>query len=361
MKNSEERILVVDDMEPNREVLERHLRRRGYSTRTAENGLRAMEILREEQFDLILLDIMMPEMNGFQVLEELHNDEELRHIPVIVISALDDQERAVKCIEMGAADYLTKPFEPTVLNARVSSSLEKKRWRNLEKEYLGQIEQEKKRADNLLRMILPDSIAEELMSTNRVEPRRHENVVILFADVVDFTSYCDRREPGEVLSHLQEMVQAFELLVQDYDLLKMKTIGDSFMATAGLLQTDEESVHKSVRCGLEMIAAARSLPAGWNLRVGIHIGPVIAGVVGQRQYTFDVWGDSVNTAARVEQCGAEGAVNLSREAWERVATDFAWSSSMTVSVKGKDNLDIYCVKPPAHASDASSEARNSAG
>jgi len=339
------RILVVDDIPDNRAILTRRLERQGHSVAECENGQLALELMREGSFDLVLLDIMMPVMNGYEVLEEIRKDARLRHIPVIVISAVDEIESTVKCIKVGAEDYLSKPFNPVLLRARVEACLEKKRLRDQEQYHLRQIELEKKRADELLEVILPSSIAEELKRTNEVKPRRYENAVVLFADVVGFTEYCDQRAPDEVLNNLQKMVYAFEAVVSEHGLLKLKTIGDSFMAAAGLLNDVADPVTDSVRCGLAMISSLESLQLGWDLRVGIHTGPLVAGVVGHHQYLFDVWGDTVNTASRIEEHGAPGAVNLSRQAWEKASSHFDCASTQTVAVKGKGEIQIFQVTP----------------
>src|SRR5262249_11901213 len=147
--------------------------------------------------------------------------------------------------------------------------------------------------------------------------------------------YCEQRQPEEVISHLQEMVEVYEQLVLQYEMEKIKTIGDSFMASAGLLRRVENPVLNSVQCGLEMVGAARRLTAKWKVRVGIHVGPVMAGVVGHRQYLFDLWGDTVNTAARVESHGVDGVVNVSRPTWERVADRCEGESLGLIPLKGK--------------------------
>ena len=127
-------LLVVDDVENNRDVLSRQLQRQGYSVATAENGQQALDRLRADTFDLVLLDVMMPEMDGYEVLQRLKADAALRHIPVIMISALSELDSVVRCIGMGAEDYLPKPFEPTLLKARIGACLEKKRARDHEHE-----------------------------------------------------------------------------------------------------------------------------------------------------------------------------------------------------------------------------------
>ncbi|HEX5690253.1 MAG TPA: response regulator, partial [Roseiflexaceae bacterium] len=133
-------ILIVDDNQNNRDLLSSRLQRQGYQTATAVNGLEALALLRAQPFDLLLLDIMMPEMNGYQVLTEIRADDALRHIPVVVISALSDVDSIVRCVELGAEDYLFKPFNPTLLKARVSASLEKKRLRDAEQTHLAAVQ-----------------------------------------------------------------------------------------------------------------------------------------------------------------------------------------------------------------------------
>jgi adenylate cyclase len=337
-------LLVVEDNEANRELLTRRLERQGYTVTPAENGRRALDLLNSARFDLVLLDIVLPEVDGYQVLEHMKSRDSLRHIPVIMISALDDLASLVRCIQKGADDYLTKPFDPVLLRARIGACLEKKRLRDREVSYLSQIEQEKKRSDELLRVILPDDIAEELILTRGVKPRRHENVGILFCDVVDFTAFCGRHEPEEVLDHLQSLIKVFETLAARHGLEKIKTIGDAFMAAGGLRSSVANPGLDCVRCGLDMVAASGGLSAGWQVHVGIHIGPVIAGVVGSRKYLYDVWGDTVNTAARVTSLAGARSVVVSGETWQMIQAHCRGHSHGRFEVKGKGQMEVFRVE-----------------
>ena len=334
-------LLVVDDNEMNRDLLSRRLEREGHTVAVARDGRQALEMIQGNSFDLVLLDIMMPEMDGFQVLQHLKGDDDLRHIPVIMLSALDEIDSVVRCIELGAEDYLPKPFNPVLLRARIGASLDKKRLRDQEVLYLEQIEDEKRRSEGLLHVILPHEIIEELKATEQVKPRRYENVAVLFCDIVGFTPYCEGHPPEEVIANLQQLVEVYEELTLRYQLEKIKTIGDSFMATAGLLKPVENPVLNGVKCGVEMISSAQGLPARWDVRIGIHAGPVMAGVLGRRQYLFDLWGDTVNTAARIESHGVAGAINLSQAAWEQVSDRCYGDSLGLVPVKGKQDLEIF--------------------
>ncbi|HEY7315697.1 MAG TPA: adenylate/guanylate cyclase domain-containing protein, partial [Gemmataceae bacterium] len=337
-------VLVVDDDPYNRDLLGRLLRREGHTVACAAGARQARTMIASQLFDLILLDIHMPDGDGVETLAALKADEHYRHLPIIVISAFDETDLAVRCIEMGAEDYLPKPFNPVLLKARVSAGLEKKRLRDREVLFLQQIQQEQKRSDELLHVIFPDEIVREWKTTSLVRPRRFDAVAVLFCDVADFTPFCDGHEPEEVMRHLQELIELWERIAARHHVEKIKTSGDSFMAAAGLLErpTDHPVLH-CVRCGLDTIAASRQLPIPWEVRIGIHLGPVVAGVIGCRHYLFDLWGDTVNTAARMESHGIPGAVTLSQTAWQAVAEHCHGEPLGRIDIKGKGPMEMIRV------------------
>ena len=334
-------LLVVDDNETNRYTLIGRLRRDGYTDiEEAKDGLQALEMLKLRRFDLVLLDITMPGLNGYDVLQQIKSDTDLRDIPVIMISALDEMESVVRCIELGAEDYLPKPFNAVLLKARIGACLEKKWLKDQERVYLQRIEDESRRADELLHAMLPEAAVHELKSEKTMAPRRFENIAVLFCDVVNFTPYCDRHPPEEVLFHLQALVRCFEELSDEHGLEKIKTVGDAYMATAGMFRETSNPILASVRCGLHMASAAPELAAGWQVRVGIHSGPVVAGIVGQRQYMFDIWGDTVNIAARIVAEANPGAVVISGPSWLYLRDRCRGKSLGFLPIKGKDNLEL---------------------
>jgi adenylate cyclase len=334
-------ILVVDDNEDNRYTLTRRLRRQGFDDLTeAASGREALEHLAQRPFDLVLLDVMMPEMNGYQVLEHMKADETLRHIPVIMISALSELDSVVRCIELGAEDYLPKPFNSVLLNARIGASLERKRLHDRERAHLAEIERQRQRADELLHAMLPSPAVHELKTSDRIVPRRFDNVVVLFGDVVGFTSYCDRNPPEEVVANLDHLASRFEEITSTHGLEKIKTVGDAFMATANLLEAHDDPVMASLRAAFALAEAARNTPAGWQVRSGIHQGPVVAGVVGSRKFSFDLWGDTVNLAQRLSTLGTEPAIHLSATAWASVASRASGSPLGAIDLKGKGGVEI---------------------
>lgn len=334
-------ILVVDDNEDNRYTLTRRLRRQGYDNlHEAVDGRDALEALAAGDFDLVLLDIMMPEINGYQVLERVKSDMKLRDIPVIMISALDEMDSIVKCIQLGAEDYLPKPFNGTLLRARVGACLEKKKLRDQEAVYLERLEAEQKRSDELLHAILPEGAVSELKATNAVQPRRYEDVAVLFCDIVGFTRYCDGQPAEKVVSELQGLVQAYEDSAAEHGMEKIKTVGDAFVGTAGLLRKLPSPVEAAVRCGLDMVRIAREIEPGWQVRVGIHYGPVVAGIVGRRQFMFDLWGDTVNVAARIVGAAEPDTVFVSSEAWMQIRHGAEGRSRGQVDLKGKGAFEL---------------------
>jgi len=334
-------LLVVDDEPFNHTLIKRLLDAEGYSNVTfAENGKLALEMVKEQSIDIILLDIEMPELDGMAVLETLKADLNHRHIPVIMISGVEDIDSIAKCIELGAEDYLHKPFNPTMLRARLGASVEKKHLRDQEKSHLEQIRKEKKRSDELLTVILPSGVASELKATGKVQPRGYDNIGLLFCDIVGFTNYCSGRSAEEVVNGLQALFTKFEAITADYRMEKIKTIGDEFMSAAGLTQPDYEPLLTVVKCGLDMAKAAPEISDEWQVRVGVHAGPVVAGIVGDQKYQFDVWGDTVNVAARMAGAGNPGAVTMTHDSWLQVQSECQGRMLGKMEIKGKGQIDV---------------------
>jgi class 3 adenylate cyclase len=340
-------ILVAEDQEAIRKLLCEQLRAQGHDVVPARDGVEALSLLRERCFDLLLTDLEMPGMNGLQVLDQLKCDPRLASIPAIVISGHGELEGIAQSIKRGAEDYLPKPFNRVILKARVDACLEKKRLRDRN-------EHQRRRYDELLHAILPAPVVSELVQTNSVKPRRLDGIAVLFGDIVGFTPFCDQYQdqPEVVVQHLRQMFERWEALAAELGVNKIKSIGDAFMAAAGLFEAGEDPVVSCVRLGLRMIRFAQGLrdedrrPLGFNLRVGVHVGPVISGVLGHRQSLYDIWGDTVNIAARLESHGRPGCVNLSLAAWARVAGLVSGEDRGYCLFKGKTRpTDIVYLNP----------------
>lgn len=334
-------LLVVDDEAFNRKFIERQLQHEGYEKISfAENGKIALELMHQNSYDIVLLDIEMPELDGYEVLERVKPDMRLRDIPIIVISSIDNIDSIARCIELGAEDYLPKPFNPILLRARLGACLERKKSRDRQARFMEQIREEKEKSNQLLEVILPFAAARELKATGRVEPRTYDDVAILFCDIVGFTHFCSQHPAAEVVGHLEGLIEAFEEISVRHQMEKIKTIGDEYMATAGLLMPNSDPLVSCVKAGLEMITAARSMSPQWEVRVGVNIGPVVAGMVGKQKYQYDVWGDTVNLAARMTGYGDTGTVVVTQEVWPHLDHLCHGRSLGAVEVKGKGPIEM---------------------
>jgi class 3 adenylate cyclase len=283
----------------------------------------------------------MPGLGGIEVLKQLKADAGLRNIPVIVISGVEDITSVVQCIELGAEDYLSKPFNPVILRARIGASLEKRRLRKLEASQLAQILLEQKKSDELLNVVLPAAAARELKATGAVAPHRHDRVAVLFCDIVGFTAYCDRHAAEDVVSRLQALIERFEEITEQHQMEKIKTIGDAFMATAGMLVPNSNPLASATRCGLDMISAAGEVTKDWQVRVGVNCGPMISGVLGRRRYQFDAWGSAINVAARMTAFASPGTVAMTRAASLQLGSEFVMRPLGRKEVKGLGFMELF--------------------
>ena len=298
-------ILIVDDNEDNRYTLQLLLESDGHERiASASGGNEAIALLEKEKFSLVLLDLMMPDLNGDEVLRIIKGNPDTRDIPVVMISADSDTEKVSKCIELGADDYLPKPFNPTILRARIGSALRQGSLRALQTEYVGKMEQAKKDSDSLLRNLFPPEIAARLRNGDSNIADHFEEATVIFADVVGFGKITARMKAYEIVGCLNHLFSEFDQLAEDVGVEKIKTIGDNYMAVAGVPTPRSSHGRTAAKLALDMVAAAgrlqSRLPVPFPIRVGLHSGPVMAGVIGTRKFVYDVWGDTVNMAARVE-------------------------------------------------------------
>lgn len=339
MSNGKKLVLIVDDTPTNITVVSGVLKD-VYRTKVATNGEKALAIAAgPEKPDLVLLDIMMPGMDGYEVCRRLKDDVKTADIPVIFLTAKTDSGDEERGFAVGAVDYIHKPFSAPVVLARVKTQLALRQ--ALEEARGAQAE-----ADQLLHALLPRKAADEIRSFGTVIPRRYENVAVLFCDVTNFTAYCDEHEPEDVISRLDALFVIFERIAAQHGLEKIKTIGDGFMAAANLLHDIEDPVGAAVRCGLEMATTLTDAHLDWEVRVGVHAGPVVAGVVGQERYQFDIWGDTVNTAARMMGIVEPGGVAAAEDVWRQVSGDFEGEPVGELDLKGKGPVPVYCLRKP---------------
>ena len=296
-------ILLVDDAPANIQIAREILKDR-YKTRIATSGAKALELAKvAPPPDLILLDVNMPEMDGYEVCTRLKSDPLTREIPVIFLTAMTEVEDETRGFHVGAVDYIHKPFSPPVVMARVQTHLNLRETRE-------QLAREKRLVDQLLDNTLPAAAVKELKETGKVAPRQFENVAVLFVDLSSFTAFCNQHTPEEVIGSLSDLFVTFEECASRHGLEKIKTIGDAFLATAGLLKPVQAPLRAAVDCALQIVEAAPRIRDGWTVHAGVYSGPVMAGIVGRERYQFDIWGDTVNVASRLTSAASPGSVAL---------------------------------------------------
>jgi len=342
------RILIVDDTEAIRELLARRLRREGHHVVEVGNGRAALDRVALEIFDLILLDMMMPDLNGYEVLTQLKADVRFRHIPVIVISALDEIDSVVRCIEAGAEDYLSKPFDPVLLRARIGASLEKVRLRESEQAALAELRAEKEKSETLLLNILPKSIISRMHRGESLIADRFHDVTILFSDIVGFTGMSMRRSASDVVALLNAIFSTVDRLALEYGIEKIKTIGDAYMAVAGLPEPRDDHAEAIARLALAMRTAVSEVAQQYDedlrIRIGFHSGNVVAGVIGMHKFAYDVWGDTVNTASAMESRGIPNEIQVSHASFMHLSEHFVFERRGMIDIKGNQQVETYLLR-----------------
>ena len=345
VRERQSRVLVVDDNASNRDVLARRLTREGHAVVTAENGAEALELCERQEFDLILLDLIMPEIGGYEVLQRLKASERNRHIPVIVISALDELDSVIRCIEAGAEDYLPKPFDPILLRTRIDSSLEKKWLRDREKQLFADLDREKRKSEALLLNILPLSIANRMRTGEVAIADSITEATILFCDLVGFTALSGQLSAEQTVDFLGKIFTTFDKLAAEAGVEKIKTIGDAYMAAAGIPEPQADHAVRIASLAPRMLQAVRDVAKATDLnlqaRIGIHSGPIIAGVIGTHKFVYDVWGDSVNTASRMESHSVTGRIHVSDATRRALAGRFRFEPRGPIQVKGKGLMETF--------------------
>jgi adenylate cyclase len=288
-------ILIAEDNRVNRLLLARGLEQEGYTVVFAEHGAKALELLGRQPFDLLLLDVLMPELDGYEVLAKLKDDPHLRDIPVIVTSALDELDSVVRCLEMGAEDYLTKPVNPVLLNARINGSLEKKRLRDQQRE--------------LISKFATKEVAEDLLTSGFSLGGKHVDASAMFCDIRSFTTISEAREPAETI----ELLNDYYLLMMDAITgeggIVNQMVGDGLMSIFGAPVPREDHRQAAVLAARQMVELIRLFNDEQAARdkqqieigVGIASGRVVAGYTGTHdRATYTCVGDTVNVASRLE-------------------------------------------------------------
>jgi adenylate cyclase len=323
--NRQFRILIAEDENIIALDISESIKRLGYKVcGVARTSNEVIEKARKLKPDLILMDVMLDEnSSGIEAAESVKL---LFDIPVVYLTALADSETLKKAKITEPFGYLLKPFEPRSLHSAIEMAIYKHNVNLKLKERTRELEEEKRKSEKLLQNILPREIIKELREKGSIEPREYPSITLLYTDFQDFTSIASQMPPQQLVTELNDIFRNFDAIIEYYGLEKIKTIGDSYLVAGGVPMETADHGLKIVSAALDMqnFLKARSTFSGvsWKMRVGIHSGSVIAGVVGRKKYTYDIWGNTVNTAALLEKLCKAGEVNISETTYELIKDEF---------------------------------------
>ena len=399
-----ERILFVDDEPDMKELIQqrlrKHVRDEKFVLEFAGNGRLALEKLKEhDDIRIIVTDINMPEMDGLSLLLELSKLD--RPTRTLVVSAYGDMQNIRSAMNNGAFDFVTKPIDFTDLDVTLEKTVQEVMYllQSLEtkqklqdetierikaqEEALKQAEEnaelirqqnvlleakvaartielaekndilnvELQRSEELLLNILPYDTAQELKTKGKAEARFYPDITVMFTDFKGFTQIAEKLSPEQLVEEIDEIFTAFDLIMDKHGIEKIKTIGDAYMAASGLPALKDSHALDMVNAAVDIIkymesqkqirsAAGRPI---FDIRVGIHTGPVVSGIVGHKKFAYDIWGDAVNLASRMESSGEAGQINISQATYERINSAYSCTFRGEIEAKNKGKVGMYFV------------------
>lgn len=344
-------ILAVDDLKENRELVARHLSRAGHIVVTASSGKEALRTLDQTDVDVVLLDLMMPVMDGREVLRRIKEHPQWRATPVIVISGRQDMDGIIECIEAGADDYLFKPFNPVLLEARIKAGIERKRWHDREQQYRDQLE----RNEKFIRATFGRYLSDEIVTDILERPEGLElggdlkEVTIMMSDIRGFTSLCEKLAPAQVVKMLNRYLGVMTDIIMAHNGTIDEFIGDAILAVFGAPQKRDDDADRAVKCALAMQNAmehintqnvSEGLPEIFT-GIALHTGDVIAGNIGsERRSKYGFVGHPMNLTARIEEVTAAGETLVSDSTLNKLQLQYATGDRREINAKGIDQAIV---------------------
>ena len=338
-------ILAVDDLPENRELVARYLSRHGHIVITADGGKQALRTLRQTDVDVVLLDLMMPGMDGHEVLRRIKANPDWRAIPVIVISGSQDMDGIIECIEAGADDYLFKPFNPVLLQARIKAGIERKRWHDREEKYRQQLE----RNEKFIRATFGRYLSDEIVTDILERPEGLElggdlrEVTIMMSDIRGFTTLSEHLAPAQVVTLINRYLAPMTDIIMAHDGTIDEFLGDAILAVFGAPQRRDDDADRAVSCALAMQAAMAEINAAnradglpeISTGIALNTGDVIAGNIGsERRSKYGFVGHPMNVTSRIEDITAGGEILVSDSTLQNLSGRYRVGSSREVNMKG---------------------------
>lgn len=330
-------VLIIDDNPTNLRGLKEILNGSGNNVLSADSVDKALNLLKNREIGILLINIDSPFFGGIELLQSLKEASAVRNVYKIVITD-NSQSGAnlVKGLNEGAIDFISKPFNPNLIKAKI--------------EVYKSLYYKDQRIGQLLGNIFPSNVLEDLNSNGKFSPKRIDKGVVLFTDFVNFSQKARSLSPLKLLKKLEYYFTKFDEITQRYKLEKIKTIGDSYMALAGVTENSKEPEIRACLAALEMrdfmlnerIVAQATNKDYWEIRIGIHAGPLVAGIIGTQKFSFDVWGDTVNIASRAEQSSEPDRVLITNAISDHVSPYFEMADYGKVEIKKRGGHQEMC-------------------
>lgn len=319
------KILVAEDESIIAADIKATLRKIGYNVcNVVASGEEVLQLVKQNKPDLILMDISLKgKLDGIQAAEIISEEFD---IPVVYLTALTDNETLKRARITEPFGYLLKPFDERSLYSTIEMALYKHKVESELKKRTKELETEKIKTDELLHNIFPSEIVRELKLKGSVSPKHYDSVSILFTDFYRFTELSSKLSPERLLSELNDIFTKFDSIIIEFGLEKLKTIGDSYMIVGGLPNQMPNHPVQIIKAALAMFdyleGRNKNSDLNWQMKAGVHTGPCVAGIVGINKFTYDVWGDTVNIASRMESNCEPGKVNISEATYNYVKDYF---------------------------------------
>lgn len=349
-------ILTVDDMPENRELVSRQLGKLGHTVITAESGEEALELLNTMAVDVVLLDLMMPGIGGANVLMHMKSSEGLRSIPVIMISGRQDMDQIVACIQAGADDYLLKPFNPVLLQARIAAGIERKRWLDREERYRDQLE----RSERFIRATFGRYLSDDIVDDILERPEGLElggdlrEVTIMMSDIRGFTTLSEHLPPQRVVQLLNRYLGRMTEIILDYRGTIDEFLGDAVLAVFGAPRSDKDDTERAVQCAIAMQRAmdeinVQNIDDGLpelRMAVALNTGTVVAGNIGsERRAKYGFVGHAMNVTSRIEDKAQPGSILISESTLAKLSGKYRVGERQEISARGiEENVVVYTIE-----------------
>ncbi len=315
----------------------------------SDNGLKALQKIENDHPDLVITDWDMPGMSGIDFCKTIHKKPEFEHIPVIMCTGINtSSENLQTAFQSGVVDFIRKPIDKMEFISRVNSMLKLSESYQTIKYQKEQIQIEKRRSDKLLLSILPKKIAKELKISGKSDPELFKNVTVFVSDIVDFTRKTAEIGPKILIKELNEIVKGFDKIMEKYNCERIKTVGDGYIAVCGMPVSNPNHAENILLASEEIIRFLKNRnfknKYKWEVRIGVDTGEVVGGIIGTKKYIYDVFGDTVNTASRLESTSQPMRIHVSETTHSLVADKFIFEEQQPLEVKGKGKMKMYFIQ-----------------